>query len=272
MSLGVALTLFLALVGLLASAAIARWNDSPRARHIFGIAAFALAFAAVAVVAMWALGALGMTKVQSIGMPVGAAIFFFSLLWPQIERFGGFRPQAPVEAPQQGPMPTASSLSITCEMGRQKKPDLFYIAWPSNGRLLLHFVDLPYQHGVAVETPNLDDAKYGTCTLYNDGANPILRVALPFAYSWVPYGQTTDVLLDQTERLTIPRIESQRHVVIRILNGAADRMLILTPAPQCSFENPGDSTRHECGLQNADISRRENWLNLFPGGHTGAPK
>lgn len=83
-----------------------RLENHPRAQHWSGVGAVAMFFAAICVLGIWALGAMGMGAVQRIGLPLGALIFLFALFYPAIERYAGFNPPEP--APTSTGSPTVS--------------------------------------------------------------------------------------------------------------------------------------------------------------------
>lgn len=272
----VALAVVLALGAAALGMAQQRYKDHPRTPHLLGIGMAVCIFAAVAIIGMVVLGALGMGVVRSITIPAGAAILAFGLFWPQIERYAGYRPHeaptlvptasstassAPVSVPEQG------ALSVTSAMGREKRPDRAYFATHlETGKMLLHDATNPEPFG-GPPSHTLADQAYGTWTVYNDAARPAINVHLSFAYQWQRMGHTEALSVDRTVGITIPRIDGKSRSVIRIVNFTSEHVLHISPAANCAFEAPGDTSQRPCILQGANPARRENILTLFPAAH-----
>jgi hypothetical protein len=269
--------LVLAIIPVILALAQVGWKDHPRTVFWCRIGTYASVLTLAVILGVWGLGALGMTGLQRWGMSIFGVLFICAWASPWMERRIGF--VAPEPAPTLGPAPPTASatsnkplaievqpaLSITCEPGRTKKPDSVYIAWPLH-KSIFHHMDLPFQFALKPPQPTLDDSYYATCTLHNDSSMAAINVELSFGYFWYPMNQTVTVYLDRQEAIIVPRVEPRSHFVIRFLNGAADKALMLAPLPHCHLEVPGDTTRRQCVLQGADPTRHGRVLQLFPGG------
>lgn len=274
--MGVEFAISIAL-GILAAALTmvqSRWPEHPRVRHLCGIGAVVSTVFAAAIIVMAVLGAVGMNRVQSIGMPIGAAIFLVAAFWPLIDRTAGYRSGSaprPVAVASEVPpsskpreLGTDPAFSVTGTIGRDIRPDrAYFAARMDNGTMWLEDATNPEPFG-GPPSHTLADQAYGTWTLHNDAATPALNVTLSFAYQWQRMGQTETLSLGRTAAITIPRIEGHRHVVVRIANFTSEYVLHISPAENCTFEAPGDPSQRPCIVQGANPGRRENVLTLFP--------